>query len=119
MSTTEELLDEARLELYRGIACEGADLVGVSIDDAPSKIMEAVNLSIAEPDHLTAPTDEGVGDSVDNWSERALPIGALWGQTMVRHFGWHWATLIQHDHDNLKVTAVVNQDRSLVIYPFH
>lgn len=118
MSTTEELLTDDRLELYRGIAAEGAELLGVAIDDLPLKVIEAINQFIAEPKQVFSPK-ECEDAKIDNWTDRALPIGALWGQTMVSRFGWHWASLIQHDHDDLRVTAAINQDRSLVIYPFH
>lgn len=38
---------------------------------------------------------------------------------MVRQFGWQWASLTQHDHDDFKAIAVVSDDRSLAIFPFH
>ncbi len=38
---------------------------------------------------------------------------------MVRQFGWHWADITQHDHNDFKVVAVVSEDRSLAIFPFH
>jgi len=113
MSTSEEPIPESIAENLHGAAAEGAELVGTSVDAEPEKIVDAINR------FLTKPKKGGWFSKVDNWDDRALPIGSLWGAAMVREFGWTWASLIQHDHDDFKAIAVVNEDRSLAVFPFH
>ncbi len=119
MSTTEEPVDQSISEHLDGSAGEGATLVGVTLDDPPLSIVEAINRFLEPPKKKGWFSKPKADPSIDNWVDRALPIGSLWGQTMVRHFGWHWASLIQHDHDDFKAIAVVNEDRSLAVFPFH
>ncbi len=113
MSTSEEPLSDSIAENLHGTAAEGAELVGTSVDAEPSAIADAINR------FLTKPKKSGWFSKVDNWDDRALPIGSLWGTAMVRQFGWHWASLTQHDRDDFKAVAVVSDDRSLAIFPFH
>jgi hypothetical protein len=44
----------------------------------------------------------------------ALALGAVWGDQLVRQFGWEW-TCLQADGQDLY--AVVSPDRSLAVYP--
>lgn len=118
MSTTELPLDDSIAEHLDGAAREDAELVGVSVDDRSSTIINAINRFL-EPSSGGARRQSGVECNVDNWTDRALPVGSLWGQTMVRCFGWHWASLIQHDHDDFRAVAIVNEDRSLAVFPFY
>ncbi len=119
MSTIEEPIPKSTIEKLAGAAGEGAVLVGVSPDDPPVTIFEAINRFLELSKKTGWFKKSKVDPNIDNWSDRALPIGSLWGQIMVRHFGWHWASLIQPELDNFKAMAVVNNDRSLTIFPFH
>ncbi len=48
-------------------------------------------------------------------------LGSLWGQQLVREFGWQWAAVAFSDNADADVDAVgvFSADRSLAIYPFH
>jgi hypothetical protein len=118
MSTTEEPLSDSIAENLVGAASEGADIVDVDVDDEPLAVVQAINRFLEPPKKgwFWTPTADA---NVDNWTDRALPVGSLWGQIIVRHFGWHWASLIQHDQDDFKAIAVVSEDRSLAVFPFH
>ena len=113
MSTSEEPIPESIANNLLGAARDGAELVGTSVDAEPDKIVEAIDR------FLTNPKKRGWFSKIDNWDDRALPIGSLWGAAMVRAFGWQWASLIQHGHDDYKAIALVNDDRSLMVFPFH
>jgi len=82
------------------------------LDTLPETIIDAINR------FLTKPKKGGWLFKVDNWADRALPIGSLWGSAMVREFGWQWAILGQNGHDDSKAMALVNDDRSLAVFPF-
>jgi hypothetical protein len=118
-STTEEPPAETILQGLAGAAGEGAILVGVSTDDEPLTIVQAIQQYL-----VAREKQEGdrtlVGDASGTaWSDEVLQLGSLWGEAMVRHFGWLWTQLTQSPQGNNKTIAIVNEDRSLAIYPFH
>jgi hypothetical protein len=43
----------------------------------------------------------------------------LWGEQLVREFGWEWSAVTFHDHNDSKAIGVFTRDRSLAIYPWH
>jgi len=91
---------------------EGAAILGIAIDAVPLHIIELINAYVATP-----PRDES--QKVDNWTDRAVPLGALWGQQMVRAFDWEWAEVVHHDHNDVHLAGVFNRERSLAVYPLH
>ncbi|WP_394793272.1 hypothetical protein [Armatimonas sp.] len=46
--------------------------------------------------------------------EVALGLGSVWGNQLVRRFGWEWACIQQDDQE---LYAVVAPDRSIAVYP--
>ena len=113
MRVTEVEIDETIRRHLPGSAAEGAELAGVSSDDDPLKIVEAIQTFVADP------PKRRWFKRVDNWTDRALPLGCLWGTQLERQFGWEWLQMIQHDHDDLKVMAVFDPRRTMGGYPFH
>jgi hypothetical protein len=112
MNITEQAVEPHILSNMSGAAQQGAALVGVSVEDSPLKIVTAINAFVSNPPK-TSP------GRVDNWGDRALPIGTLWGEQMVREFGWEWSAVTFHDHNDSKAVGVFSPDRSLAIYPWH
>ncbi len=96
-----------------GAAKEGAQLLGVSMEVMPSQIINAIDAFVLDPPKA------GFLKKVDNWNERAMPLGALWGIQMLRRFSWEWTMIVQHEHDDSIAIAVTDKSRSMVIYPFH
>ena len=60
------------LALIEGAAREGAELVGVQVDTAPLEIVKAVNEFMRKQQRSS-------DRDLDNWTDRALPLGNLWG----------------------------------------
>jgi hypothetical protein len=112
MRVTEEPIDPDILESLAGAAGEGAELAEVSLGATPAEIVRAIN-DFVQRQH-GEPTDD-----VDNWEDRALPLGSLWGMQLVRQFGWEWANVTLHDHGDVKAMGVFSADRSLAVYPFY
>lgn len=46
-------------------------------------------------------------------------LGSLWGEQMVRQFGWEWKKITFHEHGDTWAPGVVSPDRSMAIYPIH
>ncbi len=112
MRVTEEPLSDSTMALIPRSAKEGAELVRVAVDAPPLEIVTAVNAYVAHPPRR-------LFQRVDNWTDRALPLGSLWGGQLVRQFGWEWAAGTLHDYDDQKCPGVFDKPRSLAIYPFH
>jgi hypothetical protein len=117
MKVTELQFDDSLRAHVPGAAKEGAAIVGVAATDSPLSIVEAINGFVAKPPKRG--WFEKVDNKVDNWNDRALPVGALWATQMERRFGWEWVNTIQHDHNDFKVVGVFDKERRLGIYPFH
>jgi len=109
---TEESLPPAIASSLPSVAAEGARMAGISSDAEPLRIIEAINEFIA--DSRKRRNDP----SVDNWTDRALPLGCLWGAQLVRQFGWQWASVTRHDSTDTKAIGVFDARRSLAVYPF-
>ncbi len=111
MNITEQPLDAAVASNLAGAAAEGAKLANISSTASPLQIVEAINAFVAKP-------PSSWFRKVDNWTDRALPLGSLWAEQMVRQFGWEWATVVRHDQGDSKAVGVFDPSRSLAIYPF-
>jgi hypothetical protein len=70
MRITEHPLAPEILSNLAGSAIEGAALAGVRPDAEPLKMVEAINTFVAKP-------SKSWFRKVDNWTERALPLGSL------------------------------------------
>ncbi len=95
--------------LLPGAALDGAAIVGCGIDESPARIINAIN------DFVARPTKKSMFRRVDNWNDRAMPLGALWGTQLVRQFGWQWIML---DDDGDRSIGVFDAIRSQGIFPF-
>ncbi len=113
MKISEVPIEEIILQNIPGAAKEGAQLISISTDAAPLEIIKAVNAFVAKP------VKRGWFRKTDNWNDRAMPLGALWGTQMVREFRWEWVNLVQHEHNDLKLVGVFDKRRSIGVYPFH
>jgi hypothetical protein len=98
VNITEQPLAEKVASNLSGAAAEGAALAGVAVDAPPQKIVESLNAYVA--DSLNNSSNE-----VDNWTDRALPLGCLWAAQLIREFGWEWATVVQHDENDFKMNV--------------
>ena len=111
MRITEHPLAPEILSNLAGSAIEGAALAGVRPDAEPLKMVAAINTFVAKP-------PKSWFRKVDNWTERALPLGSLWGAQMVRQFGWEWAGITRHDQGDAQAVGVFDGRRTLAIFPF-
>ncbi len=110
MKVTEEPIKPGMLENIQGAAGEGAEMIGLSIDATPLEIVTALNSYVSKPPKKRR---------LDNWYDRALPLGSLWGSQFVRQFGWEWTGVTFHDQGDSKAIGVFTNDRSLAVYPWH
>lgn len=101
-------------------------LVSLDCGAADAAAMLEIDQSIHSADEIVAAIDQCVcqlqktsGIPVSEEDDPALTLGSLWGQQLVKEFGWSWAGVTFHDHKDTEAIGVFSADRSLAIYPFH
>lgn len=111
---TESPIPDNILANIRGCANDALKMLGGDLADAdPAAIVDAVDdFAFRWQDG-----DRPPADVVEDGEEARLLLGSLWGEQLVRQFGWQWAKVTFHDHGNSIAFGVFSPDRSLAIYP--
>jgi hypothetical protein len=111
---SEHPFPESTAEALREEIADGTKLLGVSPDDDPAKIVAAVDAFVFDwqcGDHPPA--------SVLDAEDAPFRMGAVWGEQLVRAFGWEWAMVKFHEHGDTTAPGVLSPDRALAVYPIH
>jgi len=112
MNVTEESqVEEHLLDQFGAVADEGRQLIGRGGCNDPKELIESIN------EFLSKPTKKKWFKKVDNWTEKALPIGTLWGEVFVKELGWEWINVTFEDGS--QSVGVFSRDRSIGFYPWH
>lgn len=110
---TEVLLDPETVTQLHEVAAEAASFLGVDLlTDTPATIIERI-------DECVYRTQKGDGPTLPDDEQIDAFLGTLWGEAMVKEFGWNWSKVIFHEYDDAEAVGVFSPDRSLAIYPFH
>lgn len=92
----------------------GTRLLGVAIDDDPATIVAAVDAFVYAWQCGDRPTA-----SVLDAADAPFILGAVWGEQLVRRFGWEWRMVTFHEHGDSVAPGVLSPDRALAVYPIH
>ena len=115
MSVLEEPVSDEILGNIRDCAADCLELLGSQFTaDHPARLVDAI-------DNFTYRLQKGdatASASFEDTEDAGLILGSLWGQQLVKQFGWQWAKVTLHDDGNAVMFGVVSPDRSLAIYPF-
>jgi hypothetical protein len=111
---SEEPIDPSVFVSLEGSAGDGATLVGVSISDDPDSIVAAIDEFVFAWQGGKRPPKKVIDPE-----DAPYALGTLWGQQLVRRFGWDWKMVTFHDHGDSTAPGVLSPDRSLAIYPIH
>jgi hypothetical protein len=111
-NVTESSVSSENEDLIQQVVIDAAEFLGLDLASAsPESIVNAVDDYVHRLQLGTAPLPEG--------QDAELFFGCLWGEQLVREFGWQWANVTFHDHKDTQALGVFSPDRSLAIYPFH
>lgn len=110
---SEEPIDPKTFNL-EAAAQDGAALVGVSTSDDPDSIVAAVDEFVFAWQGGKRPPKKVIDPE-----DAPYALGPLWGQQLVRKFGWDWKFVTFHEHGDSSAPGVLSPDRSLAIYPIH
>lgn len=95
------------------VAADAAKILGVSLDESPKTILEAVNECVHD-------VKKGDGPKLDEDADIVMLLGALWGNQLVKALSWEWANIDLTDRDPpFAAIGVVSPNRDKVIYPFN
>jgi hypothetical protein len=110
--TTDEPLSDEVMGSIRGCADDALAVLGPEFASAdPATIVEAVDAFAYRWQKGARPP----ADVVEDTEQARLYFGSLWGEQIVKQFGWEWARV--EFGDGSATFGVVSPDRSLVIYP--
>jgi hypothetical protein len=111
----ERALTAQELNEFRACATQGLDLLTGKCDsDTPDAIVKALDEYVdawhAKPTGFLGMLFNKKPDVV----QASLALGSIWGDQIVKRFGWEWICL---QHDNMDYYCVGSPDRALVVYP--
>jgi hypothetical protein len=92
----------------------GTQLLGVAPDDDPATVVAAVDAFVYAWQCGDRPPQ-----SVLDAEDAPFTLGAVWGEQLVRRFGWEWRMVTFHEHGDTTAPGVLSPDRSLAVYPIH
>lgn len=110
---SEEPVDPSMFPL-EGAAEEGAAILGVSMSDKPDSIVAAIDKFVFAWQGGKRKLKKGIDPE-----DVPYMLGSLWGQQLVRKFGWDWKMVTFHEHGDSTAPGVLSPDRSLAVYPIH
>lgn len=114
MNITEERIPDEILGNIRGCANDALKVLGSKFAKAaPATIIEAVD----DFAYRWQKGDRPPATLVEDGEEARLIFGSLWGEQLVKEFGWQWAKVTFHDYDDSIAFGVFSPDRSMAIYP--
>ena len=109
---SDEPLSDAAMASIRGCADDALQVLGPQYASAdPTQVAEAVDKFAHRWQKGKRPSTELVEDT----EQARLIFGSLWGEQLVKQFGWAWRQV--NFSDGSVAFGVVSPDRSLVIYP--
>jgi len=111
---SERPLRDDTTEALRAEVERGTKLLAVSPDDDPAVIVAAVDACVYDWQCGQKPPE-----SVLDAEDAPFTLGAVWGQQLVRAFGWEWVTITFHEHGDTTAPGVLAPDRALAVYPIH
>lgn len=107
----ESKVEKNLIEQFASVADEGRQLIQMQDCQDSVKLLTLIN------DFLTNPPKKKWFKRVDTWTDRALPLGTLWGEIFVKELGWEWVNV--RFEDESQAIGVFSKDRSIGFYPWH
>lgn len=105
-------IPEETLASIRGCVADALAVLGREFASAdPAAVVEAVNEFAYRWQKGRRPPADVVADL----EEARLLFGSLWGEQLVKQFGWDWVQVSFPDGSS--AYGVVSRDRSLAVYP--
>jgi len=107
-------LDSDTASSLAGASKEGLEVLGLDASADAKAVIEAIDKFVFEWQEGKRPPSDGFDPE-----DAPYALGSLWGDQLVRRFGWEWAMVTFHDHDDSVAPGVLSPDRSLAVYPIH
>ncbi len=111
---TETSVPADTAKLLAGACRDGLGVLGLDAAADPKALIEAVDAFVFDwQAGKRPPPDKMDADDAPD------ALGSLWGEQLVRRFGWEWAMVTFRDHGNSVAPGVLSPDRALAVYPIH
>jgi hypothetical protein len=113
-NVSEEPLPSKRAGLIQAAGRDGLRLLKLDQTASPETVVDAIDAFVDAWQGGKRLPEEQLDPENAPYN-----FGSLWGDQLVRHFKWEWATITFHDHGNSTAPAVLSLDRALAVYPIH
>ena len=114
-NVSEGPLDKSTASLIQACAKDGIALLGLSKKAGePAAVVEAIDAFVYAWQKGKRPPKKKLDPD-----DAPYMMGSLWGEQLVKRFGWEWRMITFHDHGDSVAPGVCAPDRSLVVYPIH
>jgi hypothetical protein len=111
---TEERLPRSTAKALKGAVGDGLAILKLDATANPQTVIEAIDAFVDAWQEGRRPPKK-----VLDPEDAPYALGSLWGEQLVRQFGWEWAMITFHDHGDSIAPGVLSPDRSLAVYPIH
>ena len=112
MNVSEQPIDDEMMGSIRGCATDALMVLGPEfVSEDPPAVVEAIDAFA----YRWQKGDRPAADVVEDTEQARLIFGSLWGEQLVKQFGWQWAQV--NFGENSFTFGVVSPDRSMVINP--
>jgi hypothetical protein len=109
---SDEPVPHETLSSIRGCAVDALGLLGRKFASAdPATVIKAIDTFAYRWQKGLRPSSDVISDL----EEARLLFGSLWGEQLVKQFGWEWVQV--NFHDGSFAYGVVSRDRSLATFP--
>ena len=114
-SHTETAMEPDMLNMLVAAGEDAVKVIGIaSSADDPAKVVGAIDAYVYAWQKGKLPKKSRL-----DADDAPYALGSLWGQQLVRKFGWHWATITFHEHGDSQAPGVISPNASMAVYPIH
>ncbi len=106
-------LDKDEISAFQRYREMGLQLLRASEADAPKALVQAVNAYVDQWQSSRRGFMARLRSRTEDATEMARALSVVWGDQIVRHFGWEWICEVQ---EGMERYAVASPDRALVIH---
>lgn len=111
--TAERVINAAEQAEFHNYAVAGLKMLGRQASAEPAALVGAIDEFVDKHHRTPVGFISKLFKQKQNNTEAALALGIVWGNQVVREFGWEWTCITSDGHDYYVVAA---PDRSLAIY---
>lgn len=114
-NVSEKPVEPKTLQIFKNCARDALGVLGLAEGTSdPDTVVSAIDEFVYQWQKGKRPSPK-----VLEAEDAPYIIGSLWGEQLIKRFGWEWAMVTFHDHGDSSAPGVFSPDRGLAVYPIH